>query len=79
MSVDEELVREHILTLLKSWVLRCQDHVRAVDQEVEILEGMQRMRTGDGGRQAEAAPPPPPRQPMKPVLITRDMLQVLQY
>ena len=70
---DDELVREHYMTLLKTWVFKCQDNVRSIDQEVEILEAMK--QRGDPSRPQEAAPPPP-RQPMRPVVITRDMIQV---
>ena len=81
LSVDEhddELVREHLLSLLKVWVFRCFDHVRSIDQEIEILETMTRMRRGDVARQPEAAPPPA-RPPMKPIVITRETLKVLNY
>ena len=55
--------------------------MRAVDQEIQLLEGMERMR-GDPGdhvaRKPEAAALPPARQrPMKPIVITKEMLQVL--
>ena len=72
---DDELVREHLLSLLKVWVFRCFDHVRSIDQEVEILETMARMRRGDVAKQPEAAPPPS-RPPMKPIVITRESLKV---
>ena len=72
---DDELVREHLLSLLKVWVFRCFDHVRSIDQEIEILETMARMRRGDVARQPEAAPPPA-RPPMKPIVITRETLKV---
>jgi hypothetical protein len=74
---DDELVREHLLSLLKVWVFRCFDHVRSIDQEIEILETMARMRRGDVARQPEAAPPPA-RPPMKPIVITRETLKVLK-
>ena len=41
-QVEDEVVQEHALAFLRVWVYRCQDHVRAVDQEMELLEGMQR-------------------------------------
>ena len=75
-QVDDEVVRDHALTLLRVWVLRCQDHVRSLDQEVELLEGMEKHR---GGANDWKATPPDPgdRKPMKPVVITKQMLQVL--
>ena len=72
---DDELVRDHLLSVLKVWVFRCFDHVRSIDQEIEILETMARMRRGDVARQPEAVPPPA-RPPMKPIVITRETLKV---
>ena len=72
---DDELIREHFLSLLKLWVFRCFDHVRSIDQEIDILETMARMRRGNVARQPEAAPPPS-RPPMKPIVITRESLKV---
>ena len=72
--VDEEVLRDHALSLLRLWVYRCQDHVRSIDQEVELLEGM---RKRGGAKGSETAPLDPPRliKPFKPVVITKEMLQ----
>ena len=75
-SADEELVREHALTLLRWWVFKCQDYVRSIDQETELLENMEHMRGAPGrpvARQPEQAPPSH-RQP--PVLIIREKMKV---
>ena len=72
---DDQLVREHLLSLLKVWVFRCFDHVKSIDQEIEILETMARMRRGNVARQPGTAPPPV-RPPMKPIVITRETLKV---
>ena len=74
-SDDDELIRDHLLSLLKLWVFRCLDHVRSIDQELEILEMMAQMKMG-GARQPNAAPPPS-RPPIKPVVITRESLKVI--
>ena len=74
---DDELVREHLLSLLKVWVFRCFDHVKSIDQEVDLLEAMAKMKRG-GARQPAAAPPPA-RPPMKPIVITRESLKVCVY
>lgn len=75
-QVEEEVVRDHALTLLHFWVLRCQDHVRSIDQEAELLEGMEKLGGPNGW---EATPPDPEcaKRPMKPVVITKEMLKVL--
>ena len=75
---DDEQVREHLLSLLKVWVFRCFDHVRSIDQEIEILETMARMRRGGVARRPEDAPLPA-RPPMKPIVITRESLKVLTF
>ena len=51
----------------------------SIDQEIELLEGMARMRDGPGRitRQQGARPPPPNQRPHPPIVITRDMIQVL--
>jgi len=69
-------VREHALTLLRWWVFKCQDYVRSIDQETELLENMEHMRHAPGrpvARQPEQAPPTH-RQP--PVLIIREKMKV---
>ena len=69
-------MREHALTLLRWWVFKCQDYVRSIDQETELLENMEHMRGAPGrpvARQPEQAPPSH-RQP--PVLIIREKMKV---
>lgn len=75
-SRDEELTREHALALLRVWVFKCQDHIRSIDQETELLESMEKMRGASGGcaaKQPELALPPH-RQP--PVVIIRENMKV---
>ena len=75
---EEEDGREEWVALLQVWVLRCQDLVRSVDEEVGIL------RHGEGvepvAKQCEGAcgsgPADVSRAPMKPFVITREMLKV---
>ncbi len=71
--VDEEVLRDHALTLLRVWIIRCHDNVCSIDQEAELLEGM--MKRG-GANCWTATPPESTRPPMKPMVITREMLQV---
>ena len=74
-QVDEDVLRDHALTLLRTWVMRCQEHVGAIDQEAELLEAMEK-RGGASG--CEATPPrlEGARPPMKPIVITKEMLKV---
>lgn len=77
-QVDEEVVRDHALTFLHVWVYRCQDHVRYIDQEAELLESMQKRGGAKESNGCEATPPDPPKlmKPFKPIVITKEMLQV---
>ena len=65
--------------MLQYWVIKCQEGVVSIDQEIELLEGMAQMRDGPGrvAMQQGAKPPPPNRRPNPPIVITRDMIQVL--
>lgn len=60
--------------------MRCQESVQSGDQEMDLLEGMERMRNDPANNFVSRQPvagPPPPRQPAKPPLvITRNMIQV---
>jgi len=79
-NADDETVRNHTLTLLRLWAIRCHDNIVSIDQEVPLLREMERRRGNGGGLQAEAsargASPPRATKPWKPIVITREMLQV---
>ena len=68
-------MRDQAFTLLRVWVFRCQDHIRSIDQEVEILESMKNRGVGKGSEATPTAPPPVIK-PVKPIVITKEMLQV---
>ncbi|XP_064397131.1 immunoglobulin-binding protein 1-like [Halichondria panicea] len=74
---SDDLLREHLLAVLQYWVIKCQEGVVSIDQEIELLEGMAQMRDGPGrvAMQQGAKPPPPNRRPNPPIVITRDMIQ----
>ena len=75
-GADDEMVRGHTLTLLKLWTIRCHDNIESIDREVPMLREMERRR----GLKAEASggevSPPREKKPWKPIVITREMLQV---
>ena len=52
-----------------------------MDQEIQLLEGMERLRDDPGdhvaGKPEAAALPPARQRPIKPIVITKEMLQVL--
>ncbi len=76
-QVDEETVRKQALTLLRFWVFKAQDLVRSIDQELDMLEAMKKRGAVNG---MEATPPDPPKliKPVKPIVITKEMLQVME-
>ena len=62
------------MTLLKLWVFKVQDRLASIEQEMELLEGMAKMKVGGV---KEAGPPrESQQQPMKPFVITKDMIKV---
>ena len=78
--VDEETLREHTLTLLKLWVYKSLDNLQSVRQEIDLLQQMkvvkQDLPAGAMATPIDKRPLPPP---MKPFVITKDMLKVSEY
>lgn len=74
--------REQWVAMLSLWVFKCQDLVRSVEEEAGILQHMERVkREGPVARRPEGASGSgpaqgAPQQPMKPLVITREMLRV---
>lgn len=68
--VDEEVLREYTISSIKLWALKGMDNVNSIDQEIQLLSNRSK------------APPTPdvatpqPRPPLKPVVITKEMLKV---
>ena len=71
--IDDATLREHTVTTIRLWITRCVDELDATKQELELLEKMEGINNG-------VPQPSPPqshsaRAPLKPILITRDMIQ----
>ena len=62
------------MTLLKLWVIKVQNTLTSIDQEMELLEGVAKMRVG--GAKEVGPPRESQRQPMKPFVITKDTMKV---
>ena len=78
--------RERWVAMLKLWVYKSQDSVKSVEEEVAILRHMEAMKMGEApvARKPEGASglgpaQATPRQPMKPFVITSDMLRVSDH
>lgn len=70
-AIEEETTREYHFDWLHLWINKCMEHISFIDRELEMLAMME----ARGGK-----PPSPPksreeRPPMKPILITREMIQ----
>eukprot|EP00111_Clytia_hemisphaerica_P020996 TCONS_00061925-protein len=70
ISVDESATREHYMNWIKLWINRAVENVDSIKSEMDILEHMEKLRMGK-------VKPQPPKEvkPLKPILITREMLQ----
>nr|XP_006815171.1 PREDICTED: immunoglobulin-binding protein 1-like isoform X3 [Saccoglossus kowalevskii] len=79
---DEDVQREYYLLIVKKWISDSLDEYSNVQQEIEILHHMAKMKkiSGDAPPSATAPPPtkgrpPPSAQPLKPFILTRDDIQ----
>ncbi|XP_038058463.1 immunoglobulin-binding protein 1-like [Patiria miniata] len=74
----EDAQREFYILCLKTWVSTALEELAGVQQEIEILQHMAKMKSRQEEQGANAEPKPPkekPRQPMKPFILTRDAIQ----
>lgn len=70
--IDDDVKREFYLTLLKSCIIEARDELITCDQEKQILEHLAKRGELEG---AHHAPPPPKSKPLKPIIITKDVVQ----
>ena len=73
---DEETTRERILTLLKLWVYKSTEGLSSLRQELDLLTQMKQVKQ-DLPIIAVTNPPPTSRPPMKPFVITKEMIKVV--
>jgi immunoglobulin-binding protein 1 len=76
-DVDEEIKRNFYLKLIKSCIWEAQDEIGSLEQEVEILQHISKMRE-DNPDSGKAKRPYKPV-PLKPIIITKDALQKAVY
>ncbi|KAJ4945529.1 hypothetical protein JOQ06_023213 [Pogonophryne albipinna] len=69
-QADDEVTRDFYLLNVQRWVTVCLEEMESIDQEVEILQKMDGLKQG-----AAKQPAQPARPPMKPFIITKDMVQ----
>ena len=70
---EEEGKREDWVAMLQLSVYRTRDFIKSVEEEIPILRHMEAVRRGE---EPVAKKPEPVRNPAKPIVITREMLQV---
>lgn len=68
---EDEMEREHWTTTLRLYVLKALDHLDMLPQEMEMLKHMQGLKDGS----IVETPNPNPRPPMKPIMLTKEMLR----
>lgn len=80
-DTDEDIKRNFYLKLIKSCVWEAQDELGTLEQEAEILKHIEGLRENDPDFQksSEAAAKRPQPTPLKPIIITKDVLQKAIY
>ncbi|CAN7981294.1 unnamed protein product [Ixodes pacificus] len=76
-NVDDELVREYYLVLLRYWVNNAIEELRSIEEEKPILQYMAQVKAE--GAQSRRAPVPQRSQPLRPIIITKNELQKQVY
>lgn len=75
--IDDETKRDFFVKLLQLSVLDAQEELASIQQEKQMLD-FQKMRHESGG-EPEKRPPRRPVQPLKPIIITKDLAQKAVY
>eukprot|EP00116_Pleurobrachia_bachei_P006822 sb/3467084/ len=69
-DIDEDVQRDIYISMVRLWVMRCEDEVYNINSELPILEHMEKMRNG------EVAPLKPPKvKAMKPFILVKSEQQ----
>eukprot|EP00112_Aurelia_sp_Birch-Aquarium-sp1_P011918 Seg2501.3 transcript_id=Seg2501.3/GoldUCD/mRNA.D3Y31 product="Immunoglobulin-binding protein 1" protein_id=Seg2501.3/GoldUCD/D3Y31 len=70
-SVEDEIQREYYLSWIRFWINESIEKLSLIKSELEILEHMKNMKLG----KVKPEEKPKPREPMKPILITKETLK----
>lgn len=78
--IDDDVKREFYMKLLESCIIEARDELITIDQEKAILEHLAR-RDGEvhGIGAGARSRPHPPSKPLKPIIITKDLVQKAVY
>ena len=75
-KADEDVVRQHTLTLVRIWICKAQESLDSIGQEVELLQRFERARMDPPPARKADPLPVSGREGFKPFVITKDMLKV---
>ncbi len=76
--VDDEILRDYYLTLLKRWINHSLDELHSIEAEKPILQHMLQMKTLASDHKKEPKMKSE-KIPLKPIIITRDQIQKKIY
>lgn len=75
--IEDETKRDFFVKLLKLSAIDAQEELASIDQEKQILE-FQKFRQ-ENNPEGDRKPPRRPTQPLKPIIITKDLAQKAVY
>lgn len=76
---DEEIKRNFYLKLIKSCIWESQDELCSLEQEFAILQHIDQLRKDNPDHKKQAAKRPHQANPLKPIIITKDVMQKAIY
>lgn len=76
---DEEIKRNFYLKLIKSCIWESQDELCSLEQEFAILQHIDKLREANPDYKKHAAKRPHQANPLKPIIITKDVMQKAIY
>lgn len=76
---DEEIKRNFYLKLIKSCIWESQDELCSLEQEFAILQHIDKLREDNPDYKKQAAKRPHQANPLKPIIITKDVMQKAIY
>ena len=75
-NADEDIIRQHTLTLVRIWVCKAQETLDSIEQEVELLQGFEKIKMDPSLSARKPDSLPTSGTGFKPFVITKDMLKV---
>ncbi|KAK6183288.1 hypothetical protein SNE40_010794 [Patella caerulea] len=73
-DVDDEIKREYYLTMLNEWSATSIEEIDSINFEIPVLEHSNKMKEREG-KGPKLPPTKPKSQPLRPFILTKDLLQ----